>query len=260
MNKLDFLKYFDVENSSMISNIYEKMMLCSKTGIIKGSDVFLTPDVWFVLKKIENKLPCKIILNGIFEESERKYVTFVPKDTLSFSEGKFIKVLKIENKSRYKELKHSNYLGSLIHLGLKREVFGDLIIKDNSCYCAVIENMSEFVCENLQTINKNPVKVEILTLNSKELPQLNYLDKGINIPSLRLDAVASAAFNISRSDVVEKINKGLLMVNYKKQYKKDFIIKEDDVITVRGFGKMRVVNVIGETKKGKLKLTIKTYN
>ncbi|SHH37860.1 YlmH/Sll1252 family protein [Clostridium grantii] len=260
MNKLEFLKYFDAESSLLVSNIFEKIMLCSKIGIIKGSDIFLTPDVWVVLKKIENKLPCKIILDGVFEESDRKYAIFLPKENFGYAEEKFIKVLKIENMSKYKELTHSHYLATLIHLGLKREVFGDLIIKDNCCFCTVIENMAQFVCENLQTINKNPVQVHILNINSEQLPQLNYLDKMINIPSLRLDAVASTAFNISRSEVVEKISKGNLILNYKKQYKKDFIIKEQDIITLRGSGKIRVLNVAGETKKGKLKLKIKIYN
>lgn len=260
MKKEEFIKHFDIENKVLISNLFEKIVICEKNYKIKYSELFLTPDIWCVLKNLHNQLPCEILLEGVFREAERKYVIIKPYNSIKYCEALPIKIIKISNLSKYKKLYHRNYLGSLIHLGLKREVFGDLIISEDKCYCPVVEKIAYFVKVNLEKINSVPVKVDILDIDSNELPEYSFIEKVISVSSLRLDAVVASAFNISRGDAVNKVNSGVVIVNYKKQFKKDYPINKNDIITLRGNGKICVMDITGETKKGKLKLMIKIYN
>ncbi|GAA0177250.1 hypothetical protein SH2C18_05160 [Clostridium sediminicola] len=260
MNRENFLKCFDIEDKLVVSNLYEKICMCEKTNKIKYSELFLTPRIWRVVEQMHDRLPCEVKFEGVFSEAERKYAIIRPYSILDFNESMPIKVLRIKKQSKYNKLYHRNYLGSLVHLGLKREVFGDLIIDEDKCYCPVIEKVSDFVRVNLDKINNVPVKVNLLDINTDELPEYSFFEKVISVPSLRLDAIIAASFNIPRGNAVATINGGGAFINYKKNYKNDYKIKENDIITLRGKGKLVVKDVIGQTKKGKLKLKIKIYN
>ena len=145
-------------------------------------------------------------------------------------------------------------------LNIKRELMGDLILEDDRGYIPVSEKISGHILSELKQIGKAPCKVREISLDDKEnLPKYKFDDKIITVPSKRLDSIVSAITNLSRTKVIEPIEKGKVLVDYSPEKDKSKMLEMDSVITIRGYGKYRLFSDRGETKKGKERLLIKKY-
>ena len=145
-------------------------------------------------------------------------------------------------------------------LNIKRELMGDLILEDDRGYIPVSEKISDHILSELKQIGKAPCKVREISLDSTEiLPKYKFDDKIITVPSKRLDSIVSAITNLSRTKVIEPIEKGKVLVDYSPEKDKSKMLEMDSVITIRGYGKYRLFSDRGETKKGKERLLIKKY-
>lgn len=76
--------------------------------------------------------------------------------------------------------------------------------------------------------------------------------------SMRLDAIASAAFGISRDKMVERIKEGGVSVNWNQAQKPNISIEEGDVISCSGKGRAEVTKVT-MTKKMRYAVTLTRY-
>ena len=76
--------------------------------------------------------------------------------------------------------------------------------------------------------------------------------------SLRLDAVGSAGFRMSRSKMTDLIKAGAVKVNWREGCKSKTTVAEGDVISLRGKGRVEVGEV-GTTKKGKYNIELTRY-
>ncbi|WP_366914649.1 YlmH/Sll1252 family protein [Clostridium sp.] len=167
-------------------------------------------------------------------------------------------ILKIENKSSFSTLKHKDYLGAIMSLGIERNKLGDLILIENSCYLPVTEDISNYIILNLNKIGRSPVEIKVIE-DLHKVPSLQFEEIIINVKSLRIDSVVAKLINASRSIGVQFIDNGKVLLNYVKSKDKSQEIKFDDRITIRGTGKFIIGNLIGDTKSGKHKILVKKY-
>ncbi|MDO4690908.1 MAG: YlmH/Sll1252 family protein [Fusobacterium sp.] len=227
--------------------------LCLKNDTVIYSSNF------YPLSQLKN-LSCKDVkfeLKALNEESEKNIIAFYPKDfpkECIFFPVKFFKILK---KSKFVSLEHKHYLGTILSLGIKREVFGDLLIKNEICYGIIIEDMFNFLKENLTKINTSPV--EVIEIESDEIPKTEFKEFDIRVVSLRLDSVVAELSNFSRVAAVNYIDLGNVQVNYKVEREKKAKINMGDVIIIRKIGKFIVCEERGLSRKDKLKILIKKF-
>ena len=52
---------------------------------------------------------------------------------------------------------------------------------------------------------------------------------------------------------------GRVEVNWTVEENPSHMLKEGDMLSVRGFGRMRLAAALGETKKGRIRIVIKQY-
>ena len=169
-------------------------------------------------------------------------------------------MLEIEINSKFREYEHKDFLGSLMGLNIKRELMGDLILEDDRGYIPVSEKISGHILSELKQVGKAPCKVREISLSDTEnLPKYKFDDKIITVPSKRLDSIVSAITNLSRTKVIEPIERGKVLIDYFPEKDKSKMLELDTVITIRGYGKYRLFSDRGETKKGKERLLIKKY-
>jgi len=139
MKKEIFLKQFPKELEYEVSKLYNSFENVEKYDTIVYTEEFYTPNIWKKLTdKIEN---IKIITDGIFENSDRRQIAFIPIgyyendsfDTIEKNKGKIrlsnpnnsynqnfpCKLLKIIVNSKFKEYGHKDFLGSLMGLMLQ---------------------------------------------------------------------------------------------------------------------------------------------
>jgi RNA-binding protein YlmH len=76
--------------------------------------------------------------------------------------------------------------------------------------------------------------------------------------SLRLDAIASAGFGISRSKMAEAISAGDVRVNWKDISQSSYNVKTGDLISFRGKGRLEVGEVT-VTKKERYRVHLTRF-
>ena len=74
--------------------------------------------------------------------------------------------------------------------------------------------------------------------------------------SFRLDVLLSSVLKLSRSQANQLVEKKLVQVNYHVVDKSDYIVQVGDLISVRKFGRLRLLQDKGQTKKEKKKITV----
>ena len=72
-----------------------------------------------------------------------------------------------------------------------------------------------------------------------------------------MDALLSSALKLSRNQTSQLIEKKSVQVNYHLVEKSDYQVAVGDLISVRKFGRLKVVKDNGQTKKDKKKLTVR---
>jgi len=255
MDKKSFTNLFNLEDKNSISNLYDKMTLSSRTGQTIYSNEFYTPNVWKTLEEIQIQLGVKVVNYGLFEDAERRMIAFTSEDNLDFP----VKVISLKNKSKFKVLRHKDYLGAIMSLGIKREKLGDIVLNEQGCYFPLCSDISDYVFINLDTIGNNPCSFEVLDTSVDVLPNANYEEKVIIVSSLRMDCIISSICNVSRTTSCQLIDNGKVLLDYTEVKSKEKKASPDGIITVRGFGKFKIGEEIGTTQKNRIKIIIKKY-
>ena len=79
------------------------------------------------------------------------------------------------------------------------------------------------------------------------------------VSSLRLDAVIAAGFRMARSKAAGLVSAGRVQADYREAMDPDRILKRDAVVSVRGYGKIRLSQIGDRTKKGRIPIVIWKY-
>lgn len=155
---------------------------------------------------------------------------------------------------------HRDYLGGIMKLGLKREKIGDILCDDLGADVLVQKEISQYLLENLPYLTRfGKAKIEVMPL--QELRKIEVQKKEINIisSSLRMDNVIAELLGISRTKANELLAQKRVFLNYQNETKNSKLIKEKDILVVRGKGKYEFHKITGNTKKNRLILTFLKY-
>lgn len=247
-------KKFKDEEKITALNLYKKMMIAYEKDIPMFGNDFYPPNIWKFFEDEVKLKGLKVETFGVFNDSERRMISFNNLYNIEFS----IKVLKIDASSKFNEVTHRNYLGSLLSLGIERDKIGDLIVDNNICYVAVCSDISDYIIMNLERIGKNPCKIKEITTGIEEINH-QFKNEFILIQSMRLDSVVAKLTKKSRGIAQEIIEEGLVLVNYTVTRSKSFEISKGDRVTIRRYGKFIIGECSGQSKSGKYKIEIKKY-
>lgn len=255
MDKKSFLNLIQFEDKNLLSNIYDKIKLSEKIADSVFTNEFCTPNLWKAIVNLKEEFGTNVYTYGIFDECERRVLAFSKEEVNYYP----VKLVKITNKSRFEVLSHRDFLGAIMGLGIKREKFGDLVVKDNICYGAFFEDIYDYVLYNLNFIGRCPCEVELIEeWNPLEI-RANREALSIITTSLRLDCIVGSICNISRSKAVDIINSGKVLLDYAQAIEKNETVEFDSMITIRGYGKFKILEQVGSTQKGRLKLNVSKY-
>lgn len=196
-------------------------------------------------------------LYGGHEMCERKILRFGSEEQLGYIEDFPITILCIKPLlAKFSDdLSHRDILGSLMNLGIERNVLGDIFVENNVAYVFCLNSIADYLCENISRIKHTSVicsKVDSV----KELKKTEMEEKKIQIQSERIDGVIAKVCNMSRSQCSVLFTDRKVFVNGRLNENSSYILKHEDVVTVRGFGRFIYKGVNGTSKKGKLYGTV----
>lgn len=256
MDRKRFQNMFEGIDDFLLGAICDDIELCEEIEYPVYGRYFYPPQICNKLLNLKIG-EIRFLLCGLNENCEKNMIATVPKDFPKDELCFPIKYFKITNKSKFKELEHKHYLGTIMSLGIKRELMGDLVVEGNSCYGVIGEELFAFLLDNLKEVGKNPV--ELVEITSDEIPQSKFEEIVDSVSSLRLDSMVSTILNNSRNKGLEFIEAGEVSLNYSVEKEKNKIVKEGDIITIRKKGKFIFEKILGENKKGKIRVLIKKF-
>lgn len=194
---------------------------------------------------------------GGYEDAERTAAVFLP-DYAELFEHNPLALLRI-TQNGYRTLSHRDYLGSLMGLGLKREMIGDILVREGGADIVIMRDMGDFLLYHYEKAGRTSLNAEIVSIDDIIVPEGRYEEIRGTVASLRLDNLISSAFLISRGRAMEAIAGGLVFVNGQQSEKADRQIKEGDKLVLRGKGKVLLKAVGGVTKKDRISIVILKY-
>ncbi len=218
------------------------------------------------IEKIEMGIPTGFLTQNIVLHLKRKlkhykYQEFIPypdaEKTILYSNTlPCVKLFKIE--CGY-PLKHSSILGSLFSLNITSEVFGDIVFSQNNFYVYLLESISDLVLNELTMIDRFPVKLIEVDLNVLSHYKRQYEEIELIVSSLRLDTIIAKLIGCNRKSIQGFIREQNIFLNYELANRLEYLLKEFDVFSIRGYGKYRFEKVIARTKKENYIILLKKY-
>lgn len=252
-------------NNYIIANVKDKISIAKKRNKIQNTKFYTETESALILKELKHLKAENYFFYGGYDESERKVLIIYPE---KFSEeiardnlNSILKAIKITLPNELiGKYNHSSYLGSLMKLGLEREVFGDIICFDEEAYIILLNENAEYVRENLSHLIKfKKAKIEIINIDEIKLKPKEFEEFKIVVASNRLDNFVSEITKSSRSKAEEYILSERVFVNGLTELKNSKKLKVKDIITIRGKGKFIIEEFIGNNKKEKEIYLIKKY-
>lgn len=157
------------------------------------------------------------------------------------------------------DLRHQDILGTLYSLNISDEMFGDVVIWNNRYFIIILSSIDNYIKSNLISIRNS--KVELIEKDPYYLKDYKqeYEECIIIVPSIRVDVIVSKIINSSRNNALEKIKNGDIYLNYELLTKPTYMLKENDIFSIRKYGKYKFNGIINETKKGNIIVNISKY-
>jgi len=249
--------HFHPDEYRFVDKAQDWIQRAAEQHIVKRTD-FLDPRQSFIIESLANRNGgVSVVFDGGYEGAERKRALIGPDYRRSEPGEADVGLLSITSgDAKFSRLQHSDFLGSLLGLGIKRDKIGDIHVGDDSCHCLVADEIIDFVNSNLQYVNRVFVSTETLPLDRIQVAAQALEEMNLTVASLRLDGIVSDVYRLSRAKVMDPIKAGRCKVNWKPEADPSKALKEGDVVSFQGFGRFRLVTVEGETKKGRIRLKI----
>jgi len=191
----------------------------------------------------------KVSFDGGFNEAEMARAVIYP-DIFEIDEEDYeISVLSVRYPGKFVKISHRDVLGALMNLGLKRELYGDIIVEDDYAYFACDAKMKEYLMQNLTMVGRGSVKVE--QVKQRLTRHQDYQKIQVSVASFRLDLIIAEAFHLSRSEASKFINGNFVKVNYKEVVQTNYLCHNMDIISLRRHGRIKIVDLNKVNRKGK---------
>ena len=217
---------------------------------------FLTPEEAAQAEQaFRNRKDVTLLLDGGFANAERAVPVFLPSGEESYLREEVLAALEFQWRLQ-DSVGHRDMLGATLALGLQRAVLGDIDIEQGRAVLICLHRVVPLLLEELQTAGRVGLKGREIPL--EELPQneKEYRCERHTVASPRVDALLAEAFRCSRGAAEEWLRMGLVQLNHAECLNGAKQAREGDLLTVRGKGRCRLLELGGESRKGRVWVTV----
>ena len=153
---------------------------------------------------------------------------------------------------------HRDLLGSVMGLGIRRGLIGDIVVEPEQAYLFAETAMCQHIASVLASAGRVHLQVELLgELPTPQPPEGREVRDTVSSP--RLDAVVAGGFSISRAKAAALINAGHVKLRHTPCLRADAHVAQGDVISVRGLGRLKLYEIGQQTRKGRYPLNMLRY-
>lgn len=157
-----------------------------------------------------------------------------------------------------KKLEHRDFLGALMSSNVERNAVGDILVGERvaqafvraSVAPVIVQEVHKIGCTGVQVNMDEPVCLEAGT---------NYITLNGTVVSMRADVLVAFVTKRSREKAVQLIRQGGLQCRHETIESPSAVMQTGDIFSIRGYGKFRVQQMDGITRKGRYHITILKY-
>ena len=210
-----------------------------------GSTYFLDPNE---VKKVKSK---------INKNMYKEYKPYIDSErVILYKDEPNILLYEIKCKNK---LKHQDIMGALLNLNLDKSLFGDILIINDKYYFYVFEYIYKEIETNFTKINRYNIELIRCDLDLLKDYERDYEEIDLIVSSLRIDTVISRLLNTNRSKVKELIKDKKVLLNYDILKNNSYILKENDIFSIRRYGKYKYIGISNNTKSNNYIIKVLKY-
>lgn len=249
----------NVENREAVARVIDQADQAIKTWEAVQTD-FLSPPEYAEIQQAFSRLTeIHLVAWGGYPQAERQRLAIARSELPLDSNQVQLAALEIAGNFLFDLATHRDFLGALLGTGIVREKVGDIIVLgERGAQAIVVPEMVEFLQMNLNQVRSVPVKTQPIEFAELKIREPKKKELTTVEASLRLDAIASAGFGMSRNKMAEMISSGDVRVNWKETTSASSQVKAGDLIAIRGKGRVEV-GEIAVTKKDRYRVQLTRF-
>ena len=248
-----------VENRDSVARVIDQAEQAIKTWEVVFTDFLSPPESAEIQISFRRLTDVQLVAWGGYPQAERQRIA-IARSEIPLDESQVaVTALDIAGNFLFDTATHRDFLGAMLGTGIIREKTGDIIVLgERGAQAIVVPELAEFLEINLQQVRSVPVKTQRIDLSELKVREPKKKELTTVEASLRLDAIASAGFGMSRSKMVDLIDAGDVRVNWKEITQASSQMKSGDLIAIRGKGRLEV-GEIAVTKKDRYRVQLTRY-
>lgn len=235
---------------------------------------FLNLNEISILCQTAKELYGSYALFGGYEHAERKMAAFLPNchypaqsesldnEAIFSAPARYpisaIRLIPLHQKFA-EMLTHRDILGSIMELGIKREMLGDIVVKDTNAVVLCTDSICDYLIDNCHQVRHTMIRCEKISISDFTY-EPSFVEKDGIIASFRLDTIIADVCKLTRSHAQKIISEGNAFINSQKILNNDHICRNGDILSVRHYGKYIIETSDKTTRKGKIKYRYKIYS
>ncbi len=253
----DLLK--GVENRETVARVIDRAEQAIKTWEVTCSDFLSPPEYTEVQQAFGRLTEVHLVAWGGYPQAERQRLAIARTDLPLDPAQVDVAALSIVGNFLFDLATHRDFLGAILGTGIERGKVGDIIVLgERGAQVVVVPELVDFLAMNLTQVRSVPVKTQLIELGELQVREPKKKEMTTVEASLRLDAIASAGFGMSRSKMAEMITSGDVRVNWKETNSASYQVKSGDLIAIRGKGRVEVGDV-AITKKDRYRVQLTRF-
>lgn len=262
MDKADIVLKFasSADDELFLRKVWDKLEK-ARIKNIPACTRFLTAAQQALAKQFADFSGARFVFLRGWEGAERAVMVFLPEWMEDAPEGEDspAAVIKGEFAGDYASIGHRDVLGALMGLGIERDTIGDINVSDGKIFFTALREIVPYILQNFASAGRVHMSLTEISPEQAEIKEMPSKLISATVSALRLDSIVSAGFHLSREKSAQLIKSGSVTLDHLQCMKPDKTAEENSVITVRGSGKIVLSEVRGETKKGRIAITIKKF-
>jgi photosystem II S4 domain protein len=253
----DLLK--GVENRESVARVVDLADQAIKTWEVVLTDFLSPPELVEIQQQFGRLTEVQLVAWGGYPQAERQRLA-IARSELPLDQSQVeVAALDIAGNFLFDPATHRDFLGAMLGCGLVREKTGDVIVLgERGGQAIVVPEMVEYLETHLTQVRSVPVRTQRIDLSELKIREPKKKEMTTVEASMRLDAIASAGFGVSRSKMSDLITAGDVRVNWKDISQASHQVKSGDLIAIRGKGRLEVGEVT-VTKKDRYRVQLTRF-
>lgn len=193
---------------------------------------------------------------GGTNHSERKRAIIAPYYEVITKDLYSLVLLEATFPEKFISIAHRDILGSFSSLGIDRKKIGDIVAGSDRFQLITTKELAPYVIMNFNQVKNTLIRLEEVALTELLPNNDTWTEKSLTVSSLRLDIIVKEIYQLPRKTAVSLIDRGRVKVNFTEVIDPAITLIEKDLISLRGYGRSKLLKIDGMTRKEKVKINI----